>query len=206
VKKPVLKKVAAAPKKPVAAAPKKPVAAAPKKPVAAAPKKPVEAFSDYTPEQYYELNGTTEERNFRTLPEVPSTVNLSAAQGGGMGPRRRTFPNGEYSADIYVRPGVQMNDESIMSRGSAASYSDAAVGGSDWQKRSQEVCRQIKSAGLGDPKNFGCINPADVGPDYSWKGNFNMVCNRLGDTWGGWYPAMLGCEPNDPTAKFMTSR
>jgi hypothetical protein len=168
--------------------------------------KPIEAFSDYSPEPFYVVNSENNARNYRTLPEVPSLENVFAAQGGGMGPRRRTFPNGEYSSDVYVRPGVAMNDESIMGRGSAAAYSDASVGGSDWQKRSQETCRQIKSAGLGDPKNFGCVNQADVGPDYSWKGNFNMVCNRLGDTWGGWYPAMLGCEANDPTAKFMTSR
>ena len=71
------------------------------------------------------------------------------------------------------------------------------------KKRSQELCRQVRGANLGDPAQFGCIsNPDAVGPDYSWKGNFTMVCNRLGDTWGGWYPEMFGCPKYDPTQKF----
>jgi len=138
-----------------------------------------------------------------STPDVPSDDAVATAQGKGMGPKRRTFPNGELSSDVYVRPGFVMNDESIHHRGSASVFDPAAVGGPDWQKRSLDLCKQIQSANLGDTKNFGCIaNPNEVGPTYSWKGNHNMVCNRLGDTWGGWYPAMFGCPPYDPTAKF----
>jgi hypothetical protein len=138
-----------------------------------------------------------------STPDVPSEDNLATAQGKGMGPTRGSFPNGELSPDVYVRPGFIMNDESIKHRGSGGSFDPAAVGGPDWQKRSLDLCKQIQSANLGDTKNFGCIaNPNEVGPSYSWKGNYNMVCNRLGDTWGGWYPAMFGCPTYDPTAKF----
>jgi hypothetical protein len=105
-----------------------------------------------------------------------------------------------------VRPGVLMTNETISHRGSAASFDSSVVGGPDWQKRSLGLCKQVQSANLGEPASFGCIkNPAEVGPDYSWKGNYTMVCNRIGDTWGGWYPAMLGCPTYDPTAKFRST-
>ena len=69
-----------------------------------------------------------------------------------------------------------------------------------------ELCRQIKSAQLGDTKSFGCIeNPDTVGPDYSWQGNFKMICNRLGDSWGRSYPEQFGCPSYDPTAKFSSN-
>jgi hypothetical protein len=99
-----------------------------------------------------------------------------------------------------------MNDEQIKRRGSASAFDDSLVGGADYKKRSQELCRQVRGANLGDPQQFGCIsNPDAVGPDYSWKGNFTMVCNRLGDTWGGWYPEMFGCPKYDPTQKFKAT-
>ena len=115
-------------------------------------------------------------------------------------------PPKEVSPDVYIRPGFVMNDEQIKRRGSASAFDDSLVGGADYKKRSQELCRQVRGANLGDPVQFGCIsNPDTVGPDYSWKGNFTMVCNRLGDTWGGWYPEMFGCPKYDPTQKFKAT-
>jgi hypothetical protein len=115
-------------------------------------------------------------------------------------------PSKEVSPDVFIRPGFVMNDDTIKRRGSASAFDDSLVGGADYKKRSQELCRQVRGANLGEPVQFGCIsNPDEVGPDYSWKGNFTMVCNRLGDTWGGWYPEMFGCPKYDPTQKFKAT-
>jgi hypothetical protein len=132
----------------------------------------------------------------------PSAARISAAQGSRQGPDGK-FPNGEISPDVYIRPGFVMTDDTIARRGSASAFDPVAVGGLDYKNRVQEICRQIRSGQIGEPDNFGCItNPDTVSSSYSWKGNYEMVCNRLGDTWGGWYPEMFGCPKYDPTAKF----
>jgi hypothetical protein len=96
-----------------------------------------------------------------------------------------------------------MNDETIARRASSSAFDPSVVGGPDYKKRALELCKQVKSAQLGDPESFGCIDAPDaVSSSYSWKGNYQMVCNRLGDTWGGWYPEMFGCAKYDPTDKF----
>jgi len=138
-----------------------------------------------------------------TSPEYPTAKRLNSAQGGGFGTSKTTFPNGEISPDVYIRPGFVMNDDSISRRASASAFDPAAVGGLDYKARVQEICKQIKSAQLGEPRDFGCIeNPNEVSGSYSWKGNYNMVCNRLGDSWGSWYPEMFGCPKYNPAAKF----
>ena len=102
-----------------------------------------------------------------------------------------------YNEDARIRPGFIMNDYQIQHRGSAAAFNSGVAGGLDFKQRSKDLCRQIRSAGLGDPASFGCIsNPNEVSDTYSWRGNFKMVCDRLGDTWGHWYPEMMGCLPN----------
>ena len=134
-------------------------------------------------------------------PDYPSRLQQSTAQEDGMS----KFPSGRISPDEYIRPGFVMNDESIARRASASAFDPSTVGGPDYKKRSQELCRQIQGSQLGDPQTFGCIaNPEEVGGMYSWKGNFEMVCNRVGDTWGGGYPEMFGCAKYDPTKKFMS--
>lgn len=136
--------------------------------------------------------------------EVPTNEAISTAQGAGFGPQKDTFPTGEISPDVYIRPGFVMNDDQIAHRASAASFIPAA-GGADYKARALELCRQVKSAGLGGTQTFGCINnPDEVGPSYDWKGNFTMVCNRLGDSWGRSYPEQFGCPPYDQTAKFSS--
>jgi hypothetical protein len=138
------------------------------------------------------------------LPE-PGPEAVATAQGAGFGPQANTFPHGEISPDVYIRPGFAMNDEQIARRGSAASFESSSVAGPDYKARALEICRQIKSGALGDTASFGCIaNPDEVGPTYDWKGNYTMVCNRLGDSWGRNYPAQFGCPPYDPTAKFSS--
>ncbi len=134
--------------------------------------------------------------------EYPDRTQLLNAQGAQSGPSNR-FPNGEISPDVYIRPGFVMNDETIARRASSSAFDPSVVGGPDYKKRALDLCRQVKSAQLGDPESFGCIsNPDAVSSSYSWKGNYQMVCNRLGDTWGGWYPEMFGCPKYDPTDKF----
>jgi hypothetical protein len=98
------------------------------------------------------------------------------------------------SNDWRTRPGYDMDNDAIAKRASAASYDDK-LSGPDYKKRAKFLCQQIRGAELGNPKDFGCIeNPEeDVSPEYSWKGNYKMVCSRLGQTWGAWYPEMFGC-------------
>ena len=128
---------------------------------------------------------------------MPTQQDLDAAQGGTMGPAAGSASNGIGQGDY------SMTDDQIQHRASAASFDDSMVGGLDYKTRALEMCRQIGAAGLGDPANFGCItNPDEVSASYSWKGNYEMVCSRLGDTWGNWYPQMFGCPKVDPTAKF----
>lgn len=107
------------------------------------------------------------------------------------------------NSDAMRRPGFIMNDDTIARRGSASAFDDSVIGGLDYKQRAKELCRQIKSAQLGNPATFGCIENQDaVSSTYSWKGNVEMICNRLGDTWGGWYPEMFGCPKYDPTKKY----
>ena len=135
-------------------------------------------------------------------PEYPSHDAMGSAQGKGHGPNGK-FPDGEISPDVYIRPGFVMTDDTIARRASSSAFDPAAVGGLDYKKRALEMCKQIRSAQLGEPSSFGCIeNPDAVSNSYSWKGNYQMICNRLGDTWGSWYPEMFGCPKYDPTSKF----
>jgi hypothetical protein len=107
------------------------------------------------------------------------------------------------NADAMIRPGFMMNDERIQRRASSSAWDDSVVGGLDYKTRTLDLCRQIQSSQLGDPANFGCIeNPNAVSSTYSWKGAHDMVCNRLGDTWGAWYPEMFGCGKYDPTSRY----
>jgi len=103
------------------------------------------------------------------------------------------------SNDHLIRPGYEMTDDEISHRGSRAVFDETKVGGADYKKMAKFLCSQIKSADLGDPKEFGCIvnQETDVGPEYSWKGNYKMICSRLGNTWGSWYPEMFGCPKQD---------
>lgn len=150
---------------------------------------------------------------------TPASQNVAAAgthasQPGWFVPKTTTsegftastqsFPNAGPQPDSKIRPGFSMNDDSIARRASASAFDPSTVGGPDYKQRAQDLCRQIGQAELAPASNFGCIaNPDEIGPDYSWKGNYQMICNRLGDTWGGWYPEMVGCPPSNPTAKFQ---
>jgi hypothetical protein len=135
--------------------------------------------------------------------EYPSINDLDKAQGKDFGTQRGNLPNGEGTANVYVRPGVIMTADDIQNRGSMAAFDPSMVGGSDYKKRALDLCRQVKGADLGAASSFGCIDdPNIVSQTYSWKGNYEMVCRRLGDTWGAWYPEMFGCPKYDPTAKF----
>jgi hypothetical protein len=109
------------------------------------------------------------------------------------------------SSDWRMRPGYEPTTENIMNRASLASFDESKVGTPDYKARVKFLCSQIRDAGLGDPKEFGCIgNPEqDVSPEYSWRGNYKMVCTRLGHMWGGWYPEMFGC-PKDDLAQTQT--
>jgi hypothetical protein len=110
------------------------------------------------------------------------------------------------SEDVRRRPGFAMTDDQIRHRASAAAFISSRAGGPDYKEMAKNLCSQIRGAGIGDPALFGCIeNPAEVATTYSWKGNYNMICNRLGDTWGGWYPEMFGCPKYSPDDRYNGS-
>lgn len=107
---------------------------------------------------------------------------------------RLTGSDSAYIPATNSRPGFEMTDALIQHRGSASYFDDSLVGGADYRERSVNLCRQIKEAKLGEPNNFGCIDdPNTVSSGYSWKGNYSMICSRLGDTWSGAYKTTLGC-------------
>lgn len=145
------------------------------------------------PKPIVQLAGDT-----RSEAEFPSQRQLDIAQGENMG-----MGMAAGSAASGIGSG-ELTDDNIQHRASAASFDDSMAGGLDYKTRVMEMCRQIQAANLGDPTNFGCIkNPNEVSASYSWKGNYQMVCSRLGDTWGAWYPQMFGCPKVDATAKFL---
>ena len=156
-----------------------------------------ESFTDTTKSPPIDIPKASSSRTtvpFST-PDYPSSAQLASVQGQDS----RAYTN----PDINIRPGFMMNDDTIARRASSSAFDTATVGGPDYKHRALELCKQINSADLGNPVSFGCIeNPDAVGSTYSWKGNYEMVCNRIGDTWGGWYPEMFGCQKHDPTAKF----
>jgi hypothetical protein len=161
--------------------------------------------ADRVPQDVPTRPATTYTRSSGAAAEYPSTGQIydAAAVRDGASGNAVLNPSKTVSPDVFIRPGFVMNDDTIQRRASASAFDDSIVGGADYKKRSQDLCRQIQGANLGQPVQFGCIsNPDAVGPEYSWKGNFTMVCNRLGDTWGGWYPEMFGCPKYDPTQKF----
>ena len=74
-----------------------------------------------------------------------------------------------------------------------------APGVFNWKERSQAICKAIAKFGL-DPADFGCLDPgAQVGPDYSWRGNARMVCSRAQTISDPGIPEQIGCPP--PTWK-----
>jgi len=129
---------------------------------------------------------TGDDRN--SSAEYPSLSQLSSASGQG-----------------FMLGGVAnkgLTDDQIAKRGSMASFDPTTVGGLDYKARSVEMCRQLKVE-YGDNATFGCVrDPESVNPDYSWKGNYTSVCNRIGDAWGGRAGEKYGCPPINPAAKF----
>jgi hypothetical protein len=110
---------------------------------------------------------------------------------------------GNYDSDSARRPGFVMDSDGIARRASSSAFDESKVGGLDYKQRTIDLCGQIRSAKLGEPENFGCVKkPEDVSKTYSWKGAYQMVCNRLGDTWGSWYPEMFGCGKYDPQQRY----
>jgi hypothetical protein len=128
--------------------------------------------------------------------DIPSDRQLAQAQNTG------GLSADDTQGDDTMNMGNM--DAMIKHRGSYASFDTDKVGGLDYKTRVQDMCQQIQASGLGNAENFGCIkDPKTVSASYSWKGNYQMVCSRLADTWGAWYPQMYGCPAVDPTKKFM---
>jgi len=92
--------------------------------------------------------------------------------------------------------------EDIISQIELDGFADAkssAPGVFNWKERSQAICKAIAKFGL-DPTDFGCLDPgAQVGPDYSWRGNARMVCSRAQTISDPGIPEQIGCPP--PTWK-----
>jgi hypothetical protein len=101
--------------------------------------------------------------------------------------------------------GPGLTDAQRATRGSAAAFDERTVGGYNYRDRSIEICRQLKVE-YGDNETFGCVaDPNSVSANYSWKGNYLSVCNRLGDVWGSQGGDKYGCPPFDPSRKFRQS-
>jgi hypothetical protein len=159
-------------------------------------------ISKKEPESAYEMrhkNVSANQIENQTVPKINMSKKTSDNKSSN-----RPIKTGETekplaSNDYKIRPGFEMTLEQIKKRGSFASFDTSKVGILDYKKTVQFLCSQIKSAGLGEPREFGCIeNPeAEVRHDYSWKGNYKMVCSRLGRTWGEFYPEMFGCPAPD---------
>jgi hypothetical protein len=67
----------------------------------------------------------------------------------------------------------------------------------DWKKRSEEICRAIKSRGL-DTKDYGCMpENVDVGPAFSFKGYSRMICTRVAANYDTGLGSLVGCPPLD---------
>jgi hypothetical protein len=126
-------------------------------------------------------------------PNTPAKQNKNWWDGG--------YP----SPDTFVRPGAPLTDEQIQNRGSASAFDERTVGGLDYKARAKDVCRQLKEE-FGNAREFGCIEDQDsVSVDYSWRGNFQMICNRIGDMWGSDAGDKYGCPPFNPNTKFRQS-
>jgi hypothetical protein len=168
---------------------------------------------------------TEDTRESFSSPEYPSMDQLNKAAGleamvqGGQysDPMRQYKPNtpaqknknwwdgGYPSPDTFVRPGAPLTDEQIQNRGSASAFDERTVGGLDYRARAKDVCRQLKEE-YGNSREFGCIeDQTSVGADYSWRGNIQMICNRIGDMWGSDAGDKYGCPPFNPNAKFRQS-
>jgi hypothetical protein len=129
-------------------------------------------------------------------PDIPSSTQLEYAQGKSDLPYSNTAalgnnPNKQGGQDLDYKTDYP----DFQNRSSNASFNPSVVGTLNYKERAKNLCGQISGTNLGDPAEFGCIQDQEsVGGDYSWKGNFEMVCARLQNTWGGWYPEMLGCS------------
>ncbi len=166
---------------------------------------PAEASTSYKPRQssqHTRMNSSSSATSYRSADG--RTYSNPSRDGDGEGGGYSLFDGvPRDSADVRIRPGFVLTDEQIRRRGSAAAFNTQAVGGADYKKRAEEVCRQIRGANIGTPTDFGCIeNPSEVSASYSWKGNYEMICSRLGDTWGSWYPAMFGCPSVTPDDRY----
>jgi len=157
--------------------------------------------------------------DYPSLDQLNNATGLEAMVQGGQysDPMRQYKPNtpanqnknwwdgGYPSPDTFVRPGAPLTDEQIQARGSASAFDERTVGGLDYRARAKDVCRQLKEE-YGNSREFGCIeDQTSVGADYSWRGNIQMICNRIGDMWGSDIGDKYGCPPFNPNAKFRQS-
>jgi hypothetical protein len=157
--------------------------------------------------------------DFPSMDQLNKAAGLEAMVQGGQysDPMRQYKPNtpanqnknwwegGYPSPDTFVRPGAPLTDEQIQARGSASAFDESTVGGLDYRVRAKDVCRQLKEV-YGTSQDFGCIaDPDSVSPEYSWRGNFQMICSRIGDMWGSDEGGKYGCPPYNPNAKFRQS-
>lgn len=126
-----------------------------------------------------------------STPDLPSSVQLNNASGSDQLP---SYPT-KFPSSPKPKQGTYRNDyPDIQNRASSASFDTNQVGGLDYKERVKTICSRIEPTNLGKPEEFGCISDQNsVSDSYSWKGNYEMVCSRLGNTWGAWYPEMMGC-------------
>lgn len=124
-----------------------------------------------------------------TSPNEVAKETAKAAQAMGQGQVGHRESRGEFE-DIITQIDLD---------GFADAKGVGAPGVFNWKERSQAICKAIAKFGL-DPADFGCLDPgAQVGPDYSWRGNARMVCSRAQTISDPGIPEQIGCPP--PTWK-----
>ncbi len=119
-----------------------------------------------------------------------------AAVGGNKMTQSNTLPYSDSSSSAN-NDNFESNSgrpSGLNADGTRIILQEPAVGGFDWKGRAESICEQIKSRGM-DPAAFGCVKPADVSADYSWRGNVAMVCSRLEGTTDPGLPVSAGCPP-----------
>lgn len=100
----------------------------------------------------------------------------------------RTNPRGEFESTI-------LEMENSLQGGRPPSKIAGKPAKLDWRERTKAICENIRKAGL-NPDDYGCMRPgAQVGPNYSWRGNAKMVCTRLEANAVAGTSQTMGCPP-----------
>ena len=120
-----------------------------------------------------------------SVPQI-STPNVPASilENDNASSELPSFPNVFPEKPKIIQTDYRNDYPDYKTRASGSSFDTSTVGSLDYKERVNSLCKQIVSANIGDPSEFGCISDQNsVSDQYSWKGNYNTVCSRLGSVW-----------------------